>query len=468
MAVIRTQPTLLLAAAIALGMAGCAGLPDQQLAREAYEAGDIATAERHFRQLAELGYSDAGVGLADIQVASGDPEKMRLAEQTYRAAAVDSPRAQARLGRLLASKPNATEAERREAAQLLEAAMAAGEPSALMPLTMLYVQYPQHWPSMNAQQRVDHWRAQGYPQADLAQILIYRTQGTYAEHLDEIEQICQKGLQQMDVCYVELATVYQMRGQAEQQQALLERLRSSYQFGSVPADRLEKVAQVLADAELGKPNEEAAQGLLELITPNYPAAWVSLARLLYDYPALGDSEKMFEYLKRGQEASQPRADLLLGRLYYEGKWVAQDPEVAEAHLLKATATENSAHYFLGQLYRRGYLGKVYPQKAVDHLLIAARRGQTSADFALAQLYSQGRGIKVNRVNAYAFTKLALKTENPHASELLSVLETQMSAAEKQQAEQVLQRELNDRGLNWQAGQSDLMATEQDNKVQDTL
>ena len=469
MAVTTSHTTLCLAAAIALALAGCAGLPDQQLARQAYAMGDTATAERHFRQLAELGYSDASVGLADIQVASGEPEKIRQAEHTYRQAADQSPRAQARLGRLLASKPDASEAERREAAQLLESAMESGESSALMPLVMLYLHYPQYWPQISAQQRIDTWRKEGKPQADGAQILLYRTQGTYAEHLDEVEQICRSNLSQMDICYVELATVYQMRGQAEQQQALIEQLRSAYRFGSVPPERLEKVAQVLADSALGKPDEQTAQALLESIAENYPPAWVSLARLLYDYPALGDNEQMFDYLKRGQQAAQPRADLLLGRLYYEGKWLPQDPKAAEAHLLKAAASETSAHYFLGQLYRRGYLGQVYPQKAVDHLITAARRGQTSADFALAQLYSQGRGIRPNPINAYAFASLATQVENPHAAELKNTLEGQLSAAEKQQARQLMQRELQQRGSAWQySGVTALATPEQDLTRQDNL
>lgn len=455
---ITRQPTLCLAAAIALGLAGCAGLPDQQLARQAYAMGDTATAERHFRQLAELGYSDASVGLADIQLASGDPEQMRQAEQTYRQAADQSPRAQARLGRLLASKPAASEAERREAAELLENALQHGESSALMPLAMLYLQYPQYWPQVNAQQRIDTWRRQGHAQADLAQILVYRTQGSYAEHLDEVEQICRKGLSQMDVCYVELATVYQMRGQTEQQQTLIEQLRSAYRFAGVPPERLEAVAQVLADGELGKPDEATAQALLESIAEQYPPAWVSLARLLYDYPALGDSEQMFDYLKRGQQAAQPRADLLLGRLYYEGKWLPQDPKAAETHLLKAATSETSAHYFLGQLYRRGYLGQVYPQKAVDHLITAARRGQISADFALAQLYSQGRGIRPNPVNAYAFATLAIQVENPHAIELKNLLEGQLSTTEKHQAQQLVQRELQQRNRAWQHGEATALTT----------
>lgn len=64
--------------------------------------------------------------------------------------------------------------------------------------------------------------ARGLPQADLAQIILYRTQGTYAQHLGEIEQVCQRWLRRMDVCWYELATVYQMQGNAEKQKALLD------------------------------------------------------------------------------------------------------------------------------------------------------------------------------------------------------------------------------------------------------
>ena len=93
-------------------------------------------------------------------------------------------------------------------------------------------------------------------------------------------------------------------------------------------------------------------------------------------------EKLAAWL-RVDAASLPRAELLLGRLYYEGKLVPQDPHKAEEHLRKAAPSEPSANYFLGQLYLRGYLGEVYPQQALDHLLSAARNGQINADFALA-------------------------------------------------------------------------------------
>lgn len=442
MHVLNTKPLLLLAA---LGLAGCAGLPDQQLARQALQQGDMATAERHFQQLADLGYSDAQIGLADLQVASGDPAQLHQAEQTYRQALDDSPRAKARLGKLLAGKAEASPGERLEAEQLLREAFEAGEPGALLPLATLYLNHPQAFPAVDLQARLQQWQAAGHARIERVQILLYRTQGTYDQHLDEVEAICLRALSEADECYVELATVYQKRAQSEKQTALLERLDSAYRQGTVAARRLEAVAQVLADSELGKPDETRAQHLLEQIAPDYPAAWVSLARLLYEYPALGDIDKVKEYLEQGRQAAQPRAELLLGKLYYEGKLVPQNPKKAERHLLQAAPDETSAHYYLGQIYLRGYLGRIEPQKALEHLLIAARAGQTSADFALAQLFSQGRGIQINTVNAYVFSQLALNPLRPETQALAQHVELQLQPAERTQALQLLRQEQQLRG-----------------------
>ena len=437
---------LLCALAIAISLTGCAGLPDQRLANEALKNGDTATAERNYRQLADLGYSEAQVGLADIQVGTGDPAKLKQAEATYRAAAETSSRAQARLGRLLAAKPDASEAERHEAETLLKQAFASGEGNTLIPLAMLYLQYPQSFPKINAQQQIDQWRAAGYLEAGLAQVLLYRTQGTYDQHLAEVERICKAALNTTDICYVELATVYQKRAQPEQQAALLDQLKASYKRGSVPASRVDSVARVLADSSLGQTDEKNAQALLEDIAPQNPASWVSLAQLLYDFPELGDSDKLMEYIDKGRDAEQPRAELLLGRLYYEGKTIPADAKQAEAHLLAAaSAGEISAHYYLGQLYRRGYLGNVEPQKAVDHLLQAARGGQLSADYALAQLYSEGHGIRQNPVNAWVFAQLAQANPSEQSTALAGELDSQLNPQQKAVAQRLLEQERAARG-----------------------
>ncbi|EPJ75492.1 alginate biosynthesis protein AlgK [Pseudomonas sp. CFII64] len=435
--------------AIAFALTGCAGLPDQRLANEALKNGDTALAEQNYRQLADLGYSDAQVGLADIQVESRDPALLKQAEATYRAAAETSPRAQSRLGRLLAAKPYATEAEHKEAEQLLKKAFANGDTSSLTPLAMLYLQYPHTFPNVNAQQKISEWRAAGYPEAGLAQVLLYRTQGTYDQHLDEVETICKTALTTTDICYVELATVYQKRGQTEQQAALIKQLQSAYAIGTVGAQRVDSVARVLGDAEIGTPDAKTAQQLLEQVAPGYPISWVTLAKLLYDFPDLGDVDKMMEYLDNGRAADQPRAELLLGKLYYEGKWVPADSKKAEEHLKKAAGTEIAAHYYLGQIYRRGYLGQVYPQKAVDELLIAARGGQNSADYAIAQLYSQGKGTIPNPVNAWVFSQLALKQGTPQATDLAQQLSAALPPEKLAAAQRLLEQEQKVRGASSQ-------------------
>lgn len=438
--------------AVAIALTGCAGLPDQRLANEALKNGDTALAEQNYRQLADLGYSDAQVGLADIAVQSGDPQRIKEAEATYRAAAETSPRAQARLGRLLASKPGATEAEHHEAEDLLKKAFASGDTSSLTPLAMLYLQFPHSFPNVNAQQKISEWRAQGYPEAGLAQVLLYRTQGTYDQHLDEVENICKTALDKVDICYVELVTVYQKRGQNEQRTAVVEQLKSAYSVGRVGAQRVDSVARVLGDASVGTPDEKTAQQLLEQVAPGYPASWVTLAKLLYDFPELGDVDKMMEYLDNGRAADQPRAELLLGRLYYEGKWVPADSHKAEEHMKKAAAGgELSAHYYLGQIYRRGYLGKVESQKALDELLIAARGGQNSADFAIAQLFSQGKGTMPNPVNAWVFSQLALQAPQPTpaATELAQEISTALPPEKLATAQRLLQQEKNVRGITSQ-------------------
>ncbi len=437
--------------AVAFALAGCAGLPDQRLAQEAMKNGNVALAQKNYQQLADLGYADAQVGLADIWVESGDPAQLAKAEATYRAAAPTSPRAAARLGKLLAAKPNSTEAERHEAEGLLKNSFASGEGGTLMSLALLYIQYPQSFPKVNAQQKINEWKAAGYPEAGLAQIILYRVQNTYDQNLAEVERICKAALDTTDLCYVELATVYQKQNRTDDQAALVKRLQDSFAVGRVQPNRVDAVARILANPDLGTPDPKTAQALLESASGTYPGAYISLAQLQYDYPDLGDTDQLMGYIDKGHDADPSRAELLLGKIYYEGKVVLPDAAKSEEHLKKALPDQVSAYYYLGQIYRRGYLGMVEPQKAVDNLLVAARRGQISADFALAQLYFNGRGTLPNPVNAYVFSQLAknqaMLQPQPRQEvlDLAKTIEEQLPPQMRAQAQQLLQQETAARG-----------------------
>ena len=205
----------------------------------------------------------------------------------------------------------------------------------------------------------------------------------------------------------------------------------------LPDQRLANEALKRGDTAL------AEQNYRQLADLGYSEAQVGLADIQVE---TRDPAKLKEAEATYRAAEQPRAELLLGRLYYEGKTVPADAQKAETHLLgAANAGEVSAHYYLGQLYRRGYLGKVDPQKAVDHLLSAARGGQLSADYALAQLFSEGHGIRQDLVNAWVFSQLAQANPSDQSREMASQLDQQLTPAQKSQAERLLQQERQARG-----------------------
>ncbi|MCY1311705.1 Alginate biosynthesis protein AlgK [compost metagenome] len=92
------------------------------------------------------------------------------------------------------------------------------------------------------------------------------------------------------------------------------------------------------------------------------------------------------------------------------------------------------------MYRRGYLGQVDPQKALLHLLLAARNGSPNADLALAHMFSDSRGVKVNRINAFVFAQLAQRQGVVNAGPVLSALQSGMTPAEKKIAQPLLEEE----------------------------
>jgi len=435
-----------LLSSLSLGLlAGCVALPDLQLAKTAKGSGDLATAEQNYRVLASEGYVEAQIGLADLLIRSPLIEQRMQGETLYRQALDRSPAAPARLGKWLASKPQASPAERREAEQLLRQSLAAGDNSALLPLVQLQLQDPQKLASGELERELEQWQAQGISEARLGKVLLYRVRGNYEQKLDEIEAICEGWLDQASECYVELAEIFQRRGNKDRQQQLLARLDSAYQAGVVSPERVMSVAKVLADSSLGEADPKAAQVLYTRIAPAYPDAWCGLAELVLRFPDLGDGAVLTGYLNKGIEAGSSRAALMLGQLYLKGQVVPADPRAAEQYLLQAAPGHLKAHLLLGRLYRDGALGDIEPEKALEHLLIAARAGDPSANIALAQLFGEGKGVRINAVYSYTFATLASRQGVAQGQVLMERLAPRLQAQDYQQVESLLAREIEARG-----------------------
>lgn len=426
---------------LSLGLlSGCANLPDLQLAKQAKSEGDLATAEANFRGLADRGYVDGQIGLADILARSTSPERQAQAESLYRQAQEHSSVAAVRLGKWLANKPQPTLDERVEAERLLREGLATGDRSVLLPLVKLQLLDPQRMNSGEIDEELARWQMQGLGEAQLGRIMLYRARGDYTQHLPEIRRTCEAWLAQVSECYAELAAIYQKQGDAAARTALLEQLQTAYQSGAVPPEQMLMVGRALADPANGEPDPQAAKALLEWVAPVYANAWVSLAELTLGYPALGNAGDAVGYLEQGVAAGSARAALTLGQLYLKGREIPGDPQAAEKYLLQALPGEPKAHFFLGKLYGEGQLGDIDPDKALEHLLIAARGGNASADVALAHLFGSGKGVRINRVYAYSFASLAVSQGLPQGQVLMERLAPQLTPEERDQAEQLLRRE----------------------------
>ncbi|WP_394558459.1 alginate biosynthesis protein AlgK [Aquipseudomonas alcaligenes] len=419
--------------------AGCAQLPDMELAKQARTGGDLQTAESNFRSLAELGYEDAEVGLADVLVQSPDPQRQAEGEAIYRRAANDSLIARIKLGKWLAVKENASEAERQEAKSLLRAAIDSGDQSVLLALVRLELAEPQ--PDIAAvESQLKGWQAQGMPQAKLGWIMLYRARGDYEQHLDEVRQSCETWLNEVGDCYVELATVYRIQGDEDALKALLARLDGAYASEQVPPAQVKSVARALAGEGSGEPRPEEAKQLYEMIAPQWPDAWAGLADLVRNYPQLGEGEQVVEYLEKGVEAGSSKAAAGLGQVYLNGQLVPAEPDKAEKYLLMAAPQEPKARIMLARLYREGKLGAVEPDKARDQLLIVARSGNPSADVALAQLFGEGRGIRINPVYAYGFATLAKEQGMPQADQWLERIAPRLQPGDMERVRAMVAKE----------------------------
>ncbi|MDP3845021.1 MAG: alginate biosynthesis protein AlgK [Pseudomonas sp.] len=422
-------------------LSGCTALPDLQLARQAKAQGDLATAEENFRPLAEQGYVDAQMGMADLLVRSPLPAQQAQAEGYYRQALGRSPAAAVGLGKWLASKPAPSAVERKEAEQLLRQGLAAGNRTTLIPLTALLVRDPQRIASGEIAQQLGQWQAAGMGEAQYGKVMLYRARGDYNQHLVEVEQTCEQWLATISECYAELAALYQGRGDAAKQQQLLERLLGSYQAGVLPAASVLPVAKLLGNNANGQADPSAAKRLLTAITGSYPDAWFSLAALLKTYPEQGGTDEMLGALQQGIAAGSARSALMLGQLYLVDQYVPVNFQTAEKYLLQALPAEPKAHLLLGKLYSEGQLGEIDPDKALVHFLAAARAGDPNADLALAQLFGDGQGIKINPIYAYSFAKLALHQGLPQGQVLMERIAPRLQPHDYPKVESLFSQEL---------------------------
>lgn len=420
-------------------------LPDLKRGQAAATAGDVAGAERDLVPLAEMGYIAAQTSLGSLYAQSDSPDTVRKAVHWYRLAADQDEQYKVPLARaLLKLDEPATFAE---AERFLHEADKKGDPRALAGLLEFYTDHPDRDHKGTLAVLVERSEKSREPEVEVALLRWYRHNLNLPHSGELLAKRCEKAKDRVPECFVDLARHDRANGLKEPMKDLCASAEKHYAKNTLAAPMVERMAwSLVADSIPGEPAPDLAYPLLKKIMNTSLSAQVRVARLQVEYSYLDPQANPEKILLAAAAQGSDEAALALGRLYLAGTRTPADPQKAEHYFEQAANTQPSAHYFLGRMYKRGELGgEADPVRAAGHLLTAARGGYARADYLLAELFSDARGARVNRANAYVFATLATRAGVAEGPVLLNQLRQAMSPQEQRQADQLINEEVATRG-----------------------
>jgi alginate biosynthesis protein AlgK len=435
-----------LTALLAGALLGACAAPDLGRGKARLAAGELEAAEADLAPLAQLGFEDAKLQLARVYAKSGDPAQQKQAIALYREMLDKDPSVAVPLAHALVESGN--EQALAQAEQILLKSLDGKDPRAYVALLGLYSDHPQRDTGRRAPQLAQQVAKVRTLEAEGVLIKYYRRNALADERFArELIRRCEDAVDHLPDCYVDLGRHYRASGNDKALRQLVDKANHRFLAGALPPPVLEKLGwSLVADDIGGTPQPEAARPLLARAAESSDSARVRLARLLIEYPHLDPDARPEQLLLKAAEGGNAQASLALGRLYVDGKLAPADPARALRYFERAAASEPAAHYHLGRIHKRGYLGKPDPVLAARHFLTAARAGYPRADQALAQLFSDKRGVRPNLANAYVFASIAAANNTPEGALMLRQIRALLTPAQRQSAERLLKQELAVRGV----------------------
>lgn len=418
-----------------VGIVSCGNLPDIHRAQQALDAGQHESAIRDLSILSDKGFPAAKLMLADYYALSSREEDWTRAEALYQSLLKVEPRALVRLGRHYRSLYGTTRYEMHfvRSAEAFLKGYGNGDLSCLDQLIDLYLSYPGN---INNKALMENWlRAQAATRPELAlnnrvRYLSLALDGVPAGA--EILQLCAKLPALNDECLYARAINSLREANSQQLEQLQLELAEAYHTGAISDESLYGIVKRLEGSVYG--SDPALEFFYNINASGYVPSFLALMNNHVGTPSRelpeADLNKLMDLANRGDSY----AAYLVGRLFFSGRGLPQDPAQAEHYLKIAAREQKAAAYRLGLLYRDGWLGKPDFISAMEYFLVAARAGSKSADRALAQMFWLRKGIKQNPVYAYSFAKLANESGDAKARTLYLSIVPHLSSAELNDAE----------------------------------
>ncbi|AJQ93016.1 tetratricopeptide repeat protein [Gynuella sunshinyii] len=423
---------------LVLFMTGCAHVADMDMADRAMAAGRADEAAKHYRTLAKFGVPEAQIKLADYLVERG---QWQTAEQWYLAAEKSGDqRAWGRLGQLYQRHAQGRLTVAQAAAHQFEQAAAHGDDSVADNLLELYLDFPSLPRYAGLEPLIEQRMNRGDAGSRYLLVRYYQFNGQEQARRHDIVRLCREALDVVYDCYPLLADLFERYPDLGKPADLQQHMQQRWQQQQLQASDAWKFARWFIASERVTPQPKISMQLLKMIDQEYPRASSLEADLMRKNPALGNTTELLSILQRGREQASAEAEYMTGLIYFEGRLVAADPQLAEQHLLKASGEVPQAHFYLGRLYRLGHLGRANPQKAVQHYLLAGRRGSAKAYFELSRYFLDGVGIGRNLTYAYGFAQLSSEAGYQRATTLLHEISGSISGDIVVEGQKVAERE----------------------------
>lgn len=408
--------------ALALGLHAAplraALLPDLERGTAAMDAGNYAEAERNLLPLAQRSIVDAQVKLARLYAQRNQGNDLKQAIHWYWTALPADKSVRLPLVRAILMDGSANT----QTIALLREADREGDPEALRMRLRLYRDMPALAPRAEALALVR--RAGASEQIDDATAAIgwYGAQPEDPEILAAVGELCERWEARIDECYGVSARQLRAAGDDKALAALVRRIEAGRKNGSIRNEAIIHVARNLTATGIpGAAHPAQSYRLLALIADRSPDAKTRMARLLIDDAALDESRSAHQLLEEALAQGWEEAALYLGRLHLDLQSPDADPARAVDLLERAGERFPAAHFYLGRIYDDGYLGEADKALALREYLQAARGGYARADLALARLYWENRGARVDPVNAYCFARIAMHAGVPGGEEMVALL-----------------------------------------------
>ncbi|WP_100643162.1 sel1 repeat family protein [Alteromonas facilis] len=216
--------------------------------------------------------------------------------------------------------------------------------------------------------------------------------------------LCEPSSDEAYLCLRSLAR-HAKRHQPDTLAAMAVKINQTYLQGRLDEQEIINLLKLMASSNeqvgAGSPllAYQAAQNAIE----QSPSVFLAYAEYEMSGQVVFTTDQLVQGLTSVAE-KQPEANVLLGRLFMEGRRSVEYPEKALSYLEKALPTAD-ASFHLGRLLISGKLGYAVLQEGINKLLLAARNGEYRAYRELFQLFVNGEGIKPNPLYAHVFAKV---------------------------------------------------------------